>query len=101
VITHGTADHQMPEFEAIIPGVTGGFFVEGSIDSLSAAIRRWTATSLPLDSVRAECFTEIDRVWNPAYQVEAIERALDGLPAANVPQAEDKSHSDRQASNAR
>lgn len=101
VITHGTADHQMPESEAIIPGITGELFVEGSIDSLAAAIRRWTATSLPQESVRTECFTEIDRVWNPAYQVEAIERALDGLPAANATKAEDGNHSDRQASSAR
>jgi glycosyltransferase involved in cell wall biosynthesis len=97
VITHGTADHQMPEFEAIVPGITGEFFTEGSVDSLAGAIKSWTATPLPDERTRAECFTEIDRVWNPGYQVEAIERALDGLPAASVIIPEHQDHIDRRA----
>ncbi len=100
VITHGTTKHQMPEFEAIIPGITGDFFEEGSIDSLGAAIRSWTATAIPQESVRAECFAEIDRFWNPAYQVEAIERALDGMPAANVKTAKEFTDLERKTGHA-
>jgi len=98
VITHGTADNQMPESEAILPDRTGTFFEEGSVESLAAAIEHWTQTALPAETVRTECFTVIDSVWNPAYQVDAIERALDGLPAAEAAADEGNKSAERRVS---
>ncbi len=43
VITHDDPEHQMPEFEAVVPGVTGDFFQFGDPRDLAGVIRRWTA----------------------------------------------------------
>ena len=40
-VTHNDFTHQMPEFEAIQPGVTGDFFEYGSESSLADTIQRW------------------------------------------------------------
>ncbi len=38
VITHGNADHQMPEFEAMVPGETGLCYQEGDSDDLARQV---------------------------------------------------------------
>ena len=40
VITHDSFSHQMPEFEAIIPNLTGNFFEEGNLQSMNEVIEK-------------------------------------------------------------
>lgn len=76
-ITHGNFAHQMPEFEAIRPGVTGDFFKEDDVKDLAVVIRRWTAmTAEKREEVRQAAFEEIDRKWNVGYQMDIIQQTL-------------------------
>jgi len=84
VITHGDIAHQMPEWEAIIPGRTGDLFQRDSVTALAGVIRRWTTSRYPDESVRAACYAVIDRFYNPRFQRLVIERALEGKPADDL-----------------
>jgi glycosyltransferase involved in cell wall biosynthesis len=81
VITHGDPDDQMPEWEAVVPGKTGSLFRPNDVEDLADTIAQWTRAPLPDESHRRDCFRMVDHHWNPDYQLEVIERALQGLPA--------------------
>ncbi len=81
VITHNNFDNQGPESEAIIEGVTGGFFEEGSVESLAAAIEQWIKSPKKLAGGKEQAKDMIDRFYNPQAQVALIDRAVDGKQA--------------------
>jgi glycosyltransferase involved in cell wall biosynthesis len=74
VISHGNFDHQMPEYEAIVPGVTGDFFAENSVDALAHVIAEWFGKH-PVKPER-ECIERIEAAFTPAFQRRVIEAAL-------------------------
>lgn len=74
VISHGNFDHQMPEYEAIVPGVTGDFFAENSSTELGKVIRRWFDDH-PTKPERA-CIERVEAEFTPSFQRDVIERAL-------------------------
>jgi glycosyltransferase involved in cell wall biosynthesis len=74
VISGDDANQQMPEWEAIIPGVTGAHFRHGDARSLAEAILTWTRKDL--DVVGRACVTEVSTRWNPVTQREHIEAAV-------------------------
>jgi hypothetical protein len=74
VISHNTFDHQMPEVEAIVPGVTGDYFAEGSSEDLARVIAKWFDTH-PTKPER-ECIDRIEAEFTPAFQRQVIEGAL-------------------------
>ena len=77
VITHNCFKWQMPEFEAIIPGVTGSFYEYGNVESLKDTIRLWfEAHNADREEVRQACYSEIDRSWTPAFQIEVLKSHL-------------------------
>lgn len=77
VISHNDFKWQMPEFEAIHPGVTGDFFERGNQDSLESTIRKWIHSKANnREQVRRACYKEIDSFWNPYYQMDIIRKAL-------------------------
>lgn len=77
VITHDNLPMQMPEFEAIIKGVTGDFFRHNDVQSLADAIDNWLKQkSQCRQKVRDACYAEIDRKWNPYAQFKVIEAAV-------------------------
>lgn len=76
VITHSDAKQQMPEWEAIRDGLTGGLFRHDDVDSLAEVIFRWTRqASVDLDT-RRRCIEVIEQYYNPVVQRVLIERAL-------------------------
>lgn len=78
VITHNNFKNQMPEFEAVIPGKTGLFFEENSVDSLADAIYKIVnLTDTERAEIRQACFDEVDRVWNTRYQMEIFRKILE------------------------
>ena len=85
VITHSDADDQMPEWEAIVPGITGGLFTRDDVPSLAASIREWTREPWPTPSARRHCESIIERFWNPHTQRTLIEHAVLGKPAEEPP----------------
>lgn len=77
VISHNSFMWQMPEFEAIKPGVTGDFFDFGNTESLAETISRWfTINKGKRLQIRDNCFAEIDKYWNPYYQIEVLKTFL-------------------------
>lgn len=84
VITHGTFAKQAPEFEAIVPGITGDFFHMGDIDDLARVMRSWLESRADRASTRAACIDVVERFWSPTYQQHAIEHAVLGYPAEGL-----------------
>lgn len=82
-ITHDDLDWQMPEVEAIEPGVSGALFRHGDAESLADAIAGWLDAAHDRATVRAACRRVIHAKWNPQTQAELIERAvLETVPHA-------------------
>ena len=77
VITHDNFDFQMPEYEAIKPGVTGAFFKYKDIDSLAETIDAWISDiQYSRNEIRQNCYKVIDVFYNPAYQVSVINQVI-------------------------
>ena len=77
VITHSDFKWQMPEFEAIHPGKTGDFFIRDNVSALADTISHWfTVKQSQRETVRQNCFHEIDTQWTPQFQMEVIKRYL-------------------------
>ena len=76
VITHNDFTDQMPEFEAIIPGKTGDFFIKDSIDDLSNSIGKWIGNMEKREDVRKSCYEIIDKFYNPTFQLQVIKNVI-------------------------
>lgn len=77
VITHGDFPYQMPEFEAIRPGITGAFFERDNLKDMTKTIRKWLENNnRHRDYIRQQAYDEIDKKWNIHYQIEILKRAL-------------------------
>ncbi|WP_315764607.1 glycosyltransferase family 4 protein [Sphingomonas sp. Y38-1Y] len=75
-ITHGDLDTQMPEVEAIEPGVTGALFEAGDVASLAATIRDWLAAPRSRAAVRESARGAIHARWNPETQARIVEQVV-------------------------
>lgn len=78
-ITHGDLDGQMPEVEAIEPGVTGLLFERNNVVDLANKIDAWLKMDLPRNSVRRACQKIVQEKWNPVRQRQLIDSAIDEL----------------------
>lgn len=76
-ITHDSLPHQGPEFEAIQESKTGSFFRFGDVESLVATIVRWFDNHVDRESIRSECYREIDTRWTPDFQLNVLHSVLD------------------------
>ena len=76
VISHDNFTQQMPEFEAIEPEKTGGFFKENDIEDLAKAIREWSETCGDREAIRKACYKVIDEKYNPHLQIDIIRKAI-------------------------
>lgn len=76
-ITHNDFPYQMPEFEAIKENVTGCFFKRNDVNDLAFRIDEWfRINQTQRDVVRKACMDEIDKNWNPYYQIELLKKIL-------------------------
>lgn len=78
-ITHDNLDQQMPEVEAIEPGVTGMLFAQGDATSLADAIEAWHAAGRERAAIRSAARAEVHRKWNPDVQAAIIGHAIFAL----------------------
>ena len=77
VLTHNDFAWQMPEFEAIKEGVTGGFFVRDDMNSLADRIIAWfSVENYDRERIRQNCFMEIDQNWTPQFQIGVLKKHL-------------------------
>lgn len=76
-ITHNDFKWQMPEFEAIHTGATGDFFERNNTKDLADVVNHWIRNNESRrEEVRQACYREIDEQWNPEFQMEVIEKAI-------------------------
>lgn len=76
-LTHNNFPYQMPEFEAIQEGKTGGFFKMDDVEDLAEKIDEWFGVNAAMrEKIRQNCFKEIDEQWNPYYQIEVLKKGL-------------------------
>jgi 1,2-diacylglycerol 3-alpha-glucosyltransferase len=72
VITHDNLDRQMPEVEAIRPGVNGLLFKEGDAEALAKTIHEWLSLPVTVRSNREAKFAIIEERYNPTEQARRI-----------------------------
>lgn len=78
VISHNLFKYQGPEFEAIVPGVTGDFFIHDNLESLCTTISNWfKLKSTVREEVRRACYTEIETRWTPFVQLKILKNTLE------------------------
>jgi glycosyltransferase involved in cell wall biosynthesis len=84
-ITHDDYLDQMPEFEAIIDGRTGGFFRKDDVDDLARVMLQWMnrPAAERAASGRA-CIAQIERFYRPEIQAAVMLRALRGVDADDL-----------------
>ncbi|MEK7477473.1 MAG: glycosyltransferase [Candidatus Coatesbacteria bacterium] len=78
VITHGDFDNQMPEYEAIMPGVSGDFFERDSVKDLARVIHSWLTRTDSRRARQRDCIEVIERCYNPDVQASIINAAVEG-----------------------
>lgn len=77
VITHDNFAYQMPEFEAIKEECTGAFYHHGSQQSLDEVVLSWLQKhDDDRETIRKNCFKEIDDNWTPYFQIGVIKRNI-------------------------
>lgn len=77
VVTHSDPTAQMPEFEAITPGVTGSLFERGNLSDMLRAIEPWLrVTPDQREATREACYHTIDTRYNPHLQIETLRRMV-------------------------
>lgn len=76
VFTHNDFTQQMPEFESIIPGNTGDFFDYDNLESMAECVEKWFRLNKDREKVRSACMEEIDKSWNPNYQLKIIREVI-------------------------
>jgi glycosyltransferase involved in cell wall biosynthesis len=77
VITHNNFANQMPEFEVIIPGKTGDYFIEDSINDLELKIINWIENHSKFrEDIRNNCYQVISKNYNPISQVNKLKNIL-------------------------
>lgn len=84
VVTHNNPDFQMPEYEAIKPGLNGAFFEKDSVLSLAETIRNWLSKNSDREAVARQCYEVIEQCYNPYYQIKVINAAVLGQPVSQV-----------------
>jgi glycosyltransferase involved in cell wall biosynthesis len=78
VLTHGNLDKQMPEVEALESNVSGGFFLQGSSDSLADLMFDWWNRA-KTDNERFKCIRAIELNYTAERQEQYILDALNTL----------------------
>jgi len=77
VITSNDFNCHGPEFEAIVPDVTGDFYRAESLESLIECIKKWTAkVTSEREEIRKACIERIGRTYTAQNQVKCIIQAL-------------------------
>ena len=78
VLTHGHFDEQMPEYEAITAGVTGGFFEKGNAKALADLMEEWLDEPKRRAAVGPAIET-IESFYTPTVQVHLINEFINEL----------------------
>lgn len=84
-VTHSDPDTQAPEYEAIIPGVTGDLFERDNTTDLADTISNMLNDPRPRSEIREACYRIIDLYYNPHFQLAVINTAVKGFSSSQAP----------------
>lgn len=84
VITHSDFEHQRPEAEAIIPGMTGVLFDPGDESDLASALLRFLGPDYERSHWAPHCIRLVERWYNPRRMRQTFDRAVSGIPAQQL-----------------
>jgi len=84
VVSNNNFDTQMPEFEAITPGITGDFFEPDNLNSLVDSIQRVLNNPMPKEQQYQKARERIERFYNPVSQRMRIDSAVEGNAANDL-----------------
>ena len=84
VVSNDNYDKQMPEFESIIDGVTGGFFKQDDLDDLVRVIGGLLDNQPSFEQRCKQTRSVIERFYNPISQRILIDRAVEGFAADDL-----------------
>ena len=78
VLSHDDFNYQMPEYEAIEPGLNGMLFKRNSISDLALKTKQWIVENkdTPEELMRNNCHKIIKEKYNAEYQAELINNIL-------------------------
>ncbi len=77
VISHSNFETQMPEYETIVPGLTGDLFEEGNLDDLFVKVKDWITNNISHRvQIRDNCFNMINGNWNSGNQLKILQSVL-------------------------
>lgn len=77
VVTHDNMEEQVPEVEAIQPGITGGLYRYGNLQDLADVVEEWLLRQQENScSVVDACHDRVAEGWTPEAQAERILGAL-------------------------
>lgn len=77
-LTHNYWPTQGPEFEAIKEGLTGSFFEHNDPMDLTKKLEAWfTDHTNDRNTIRENCFNEIDSRWNPYNQINIFKTVFE------------------------
>lgn len=83
-ITNDDTLSQMPEFEAVVPGVNGALYRAGDTADLASRILDSTATARLRERGREKSIEIMERFFNPVTQRALIDRAVSGHAAHDL-----------------
>ena len=67
----------MPEYETIVPGLTGDLFEEGNLDDLFVKVKDWITNNISHRvQIRDNCFNMINGNWNSVNQLKILQSVL-------------------------
>jgi glycosyltransferase involved in cell wall biosynthesis len=73
VVTHNNFPKHGPEFEAIMPNISGDFFEEDSLEKLCHKIKTWiNIDSIKRNEIRENCFKIVEGKYNPTIQISIL-----------------------------
>jgi len=85
VCSHFNFNNQMPESEAIIENKTGILFKENDPYDLANKIKSWLHLNIERKEIRKNCYSIIDNLYNPYFQVEIFKNAFLGENSQEKP----------------
>ncbi len=74
VLTHNNYDNQMPEVQAIVEGINGGFFNENDLNDLVKKIKYFTLSNNKIS--KEKCRGVIEDFYNPDYMFQTFGRLV-------------------------
>ena len=75
ILTHNNFKKQSPEFEAIIPKITGDYFLENDVCDLVKKIKFWYNNGDKIIN-RKNCLKRINEFYTPRYQMKIINKSI-------------------------